>query len=210
VYCPRCGTPNEDDDRFCSACGASLKTSPKTSQPISFRQRLDRIVGTTRKGRLVSAGTVLALTVAVIGFIALKPKDETAPRDGYTIAADGVCLDAKHEILAAERRVASGEAGTGAFARELVPIVAAWRSRFEALSVPSDRLEQAEGLESALLEAEARIGGLARIAESGSKREVVASAEAADAASAHVEEAVAALGLSECAQATIGLSGNSR
>jgi len=25
VYCPRCGTPNQDSDAFCRNCGASLK-----------------------------------------------------------------------------------------------------------------------------------------------------------------------------------------
>ncbi|HEX5711714.1 MAG TPA: hypothetical protein VFX85_00185, partial [Solirubrobacterales bacterium] len=97
-----------------------------------------------------------------------------------------------------------------AFAQELVPIVANWRSRFEALQVPSDRVAQAEGLEGTLLEAEVELGGLARVAASGDRREVVASAEEADDASVGVEEAVAELGLSECASARIGLSENTR
>lgn len=208
MHCPRCGTPNEPGDRFCSSCGATLKVTSEPRERLSFRQRLAQILGTTRKARLVSGATALALVVAVISFIALAPDDESIPRDGYTVAADRLCLNAKGEIVAAERRASA--AGTDAFARELVPIVASWRGQFEALSVPSDRVEQAEALEAALLESEAKIGGLARIAADGGDKEIVVSAEEADAASAKVEEAVAALGLSECASATIGLSGNNR
>jgi hypothetical protein len=206
VYCPRCGTPNEPGDRYCSACGATLKGASEPKEQVSFRQRLARIVGTTRKARIASAGTVLALVVAVIAFVALEPEEGSIPRDGYTIAADELCLDAKGEIVAAERRASA--ISTDTFARALVPIVASWRGQFEALAVPSDRVEQAEALEGALLEAEARIAGLARVAADGARKEVVASAEEADAASARVEEAVAGLGLSECAAATIGLSGS--
>jgi hypothetical protein len=206
VYCPRCGTPNEAGDRYCSACGATLKDASEPKEQLSPRQRLARIFGTTRKARIVSAGTVFALLVAVVAFVALKPEEESIPRDGYTIAADELCLHAKGEILAAERR--ANAIGTGTFAHALVPIVASWRGQFEALSVPPDRVEQAEALEGALLEAEAKIAGLARVAADGARKEVVASAEEADAASAQVEEAVVGLGLSECASATIGLSGN--
>ncbi len=209
MHCPRCGTPNEAGDRYCSSCGATLKAAPEPQQQASSRQRLLQIVGTTRKARLITGGTVLALVVAVIAFIALEPEDDSIPRDGYTIAADQLCLAAKGEILAAERRASKG-GDTAAFAGELVPIVATWRSRVEALEVPSDRTGQAEALEGALLEAEAKIGGLARVAGDGSRREIVASAEEADAASGRVEVAVAELGLSECASATIGLSGNNR
>ena len=209
MYCPRCGTPNEDGDRFCSSCGAGLQKAKEPQEQVSARDRLGRIVGTTRKARLITGATVLALVVAVIAFIALEPdSEETIPRDGYTIAADQLCLKAKGEIVAAERRAASG--GTAAFATELVPIVADWRSRFEALAVPADRTEEAQQLEAALLEAEVQIGGLARVATDGDKAEIIASAKRSDAASAGVEEAVASLGLGECAGATIGLAGNTR
>jgi uncharacterized Zn finger protein (UPF0148 family) len=208
VHCPRCGTPNEAGDRFCSSCGAALQAPKDPKERISIRERAVRIVGTTRKARLITAATAIALTVAIAAFIALKPSEDTIPRDGYTIAADQLCLEAKGDIVAAERRAAAK--GTSAFAEELVPIVASWRSRFEALAVPSDRTEQAQQLEGALLEAEAKIGGLARVAATGDRAEILASAKRSDAASAGVEAAVASLGLSECASATIGLSGETR
>jgi predicted nucleic acid-binding Zn ribbon protein len=207
VYCPRCGTPNEDGDRYCSACGATLeKAAAEPKEQLSTRERLARILGTTRKARLITAATALALLVAVIAFFALDTAEEEAiPRDGYTLAAERICLDAKQEIVAAER-----QATAGSLASSLVPVVASWRAQFEALAVPADRGEQAQGLEAALLEAETELGGLARASRAGTKAEVLASAKEADAASARVEEAVAELGLGECAAATIGLSRNSR
>jgi predicted nucleic acid-binding Zn ribbon protein len=210
VYCPRCGTPNEDGDRFCSSCGATLKkAAAEPAEQLSFRDRLSRILGTTRKARLITAGTALALLIAVFAFFALDAdEEEEIPRDAFTLAAERICLDSKQEIVAAERRAV---AGTGdALASSLVPIIASWRSQFEALAVPADRGPQAQNLEATLLEAEAELGGLARASASGGKAEILASAKEADAASARVEEAIAELGLSECAAATIGLSGSNR
>jgi zinc ribbon protein len=204
VHCPRCGTPNDDGDRFCSACGAELRRPSAPEEPVPAGERLRRIVGTTRKARLITAATVLAFAVAIAAFIALKPSEDTIPRDAYTIAADHLCLNAKREIVVAERQ--SSRVGTSVFASELVPIVAAWRSRLHELRVPPDRIEQAKLLEAALLEAEVKMGTLARVAEGGGKQQILASAKQADTASADVEEAVSALGLSRCADARIGLS----
>ena len=210
MYCPRCGTPNESGDRFCSACGAALQEPSKPQEQLSPRERIGRTLGTTRRARLTTGATVVALVIAVVAFVALKPSEDTIPRDAYTIAADRLCLGAKGEIVALERRFSrqAGRPDTSVFAQELVPIVTNWRSRFKELDVPSDRTEEAQGLEAALLEAEIRIAGLARVAGMGNEEKTLASAQQADLASTGVEEAVASLGLSHCAQATIGLSPN--
>jgi hypothetical protein len=203
VYCPRCGSPNEPGDRFCSACGAGLRTTaPKERR--APHDRISRLLGTTRKARLVSAATAIALVTAVVAFFALN-SDEGIPRDAYTVAADGFCLQAKREIVSARRDYRD----PSAFSQALVPIVGGWRAQLHKLAVPSDRVEQARQLEAALLEAELRIAKLARIAEQGGKRAALASAKRADKASAAVEEAVANLGLSECAAAVIGFAPNS-
>lgn len=150
----------------------------------------------------------MALAVAIAAFFALDSDDKTIPRDAYTVAADSLCLEAKEQIVAAERRFgsASGPADLSALAAELVPIVANWRSRLQDLVVPADRIEQAQELEAALLGAAVKIGGLSRDAAEGEARKTVASAGEADAASAGVEEAVSSLGLSRCAAATIGIA----
>jgi hypothetical protein len=148
------------------------------------------------------------VVVAVVAFLALEPSDDGIPRDAYTITADRLCLSAKQQIVAAERGSGDqrGPGDASVFARELVPIVTSWHSQLRELAVPVDRVEQARQLETALLEADVRIAALARVAADGNPRKTVASAKSADAASAGVEEAVAALGLSECAEATIGFT----
>lgn len=171
-----------------------------------MRERLTAIVGRTRKARWVTAATAFAIAVAVAAFIALKPSDATIPHDAYTIAADRICLGAKGEIVAIEERARKRGSDASTFARALVPIVATWRSRFQALRVPSDRVEEAQRLEAALREVELRIASLARVAGAGNRAATIASAKRADAAATEVEEAVSSLGLSHCARATIGLS----
>jgi hypothetical protein len=200
VYCPRCGSPNEPGDRFCSACGAALReTAPKEHR--APRERLARLFGTTRRARLISGATALALVAALAAFIALNT-DEGIPRDAYTIAADGICLEAKRDIVSARKESGS----PSSFPRALVAIVGNWRDQLRELSIPSDRVEQAHELEAALLVTQIRIARLARVAGLGEKRAALASAKQAEEASAGVEEAVASLGLDECAEAAIGFT----
>lgn len=212
MHCPRCGTPNEPGDRYCSSCGAQLPRGPEAEkEEVSPGERLRRLVGTTRKARLTTAATVAAIAIAIAAFIALKPSSENSiPRDAYTIKADHICLSAKHNIVAVERSFGrQGKGSIAQLARELVPVVAAWRSAMGELTAPEDRVELARELEGALLEAEVQIGGLARAAGASDKRETVAKAKEAEAASATVEEAVSALGLSHCAEAAIGFMAKS-
>lgn len=135
---------------------------------------------------------------AIAGFIVLKPKDEGIPRDSYTVSADRLCMTAKRQIVAA------GREGGSAFARQLVPIVVNWRERLADLHTPNDRRGQEAQLDAALRAVEIDAAALTRVAESGKRRLILASARAADAASTHVEQAVSELGLSDCASETIG------
>jgi hypothetical protein len=208
MFCPRCGTENQDGDRFCSSCGAALGGAEKSAEPRSARDTLGKLIGTSRKARLVTAGTVLAVVVAIVAFIALKPseEEETIPRDAYTVKADKLCIASKQAIVAIETQYAKSDA-VEKLATELVPVVAAWRTQLSELTVPPEpagRAELAAGLEAALLETEAQLGGLARVAKSGDTKEVVAKAKSVDAATGTVEEAASALGLTECEEATIG------
>jgi hypothetical protein len=201
VYCPRCGTPNEPGDRYCAACGTQLNQVETTEEQRSGRERLAKLIGTDRKSRLITGVTIAAFVVAVVGFIALSADDEDSiPRDRYTLAAERICLSSKQSIV-----TASG-AGGSAYARQLVVIVVSWREQLADLQVPEDRLEQARQLDEALREAEIEVAALARISETGNRARTLASAKRAEAATADVEEAIADLGLSRCARATIGVS----
>lgn len=210
MYCPRCGTPNEPGDRFCSSCGASLRkvdTEPKQSRGLG--ERLGRIAGDSRRSRLLTASTVLALVIAIAGFIALNPKgDETIPRDSYTLAAERICLGAKRQIVAAEQSaVRQAEHGdSSAVARALVPIVASWRAELGVLKTPEDRVQKAEDLDRALRDVEIQVAKLALVADAGDRKHTLDQARRVDAETASVEAATASLGLSECAEATIGFA----
>jgi hypothetical protein len=208
VYCPRCGTSNEDGDRYCSACGTALGREDSAQGGKSARERIGGLVGTTRRARLISAVTTLAVVVAVVSFIVLDPDDGEIPRDDYTLAAEQICLNAKQEIFATGQRFRAGgnAGGASAFARNLLPAVSGWRLRFEELEVPADRSGEAVQLAAALREVEARIAKLARAAAASDPERVVANAAArADEASTAVEEAVASLGLDECASVQLGV-----
>jgi hypothetical protein len=162
-------------------------------------------VGTDRRTRLITGATAVALIIAGIAFFTLGDDEETIPRDAYTIAADRMCIAAKRQIVAVERAGLQGKAPDSS-ARNLLPVVAEWRSNFDALEVPSDRLEQARALDAALQEVETRIGALARISAEGDRKTLLARAKAAEEASAEVEEAVSDLGLSHCSSLAIGFT----
>jgi len=206
VYCPRCGTPNEAGDRYCSACGAALGRDEPAPQGASVRERIGRLAGTTRRARLATGATALAIVVAVVSFVALEPSDDETPRDGYTLAAERICLDAKRQIFAVGQsfRARRASESAGAFARSLLPAVTGWRLRFGEMGVPRDREEEAAQLVAALREVEVRIAQLARVAGAADPKRTAASAGRADEASTAVEEAVASLGLEECARVKLG------
>lgn len=215
MFCPRCGAPGDDGDRYCAVCGATLPGAdeqPKESR--TFGSRVKAIVGGTRRARLVTLATVLAVVVAVIAFIAIKPSEEeevVIPRDAYTIAADHVCVQAKKSIAASERHSIvearkTSDAEPGAFAQALVPIVIRWRTEMNALQVPADRTELATALDAALREVEVEIATLARVAQEGDQEATVERAEQVDEVTTRVESAVSGLGLTNCAELTLGVA----
>jgi hypothetical protein len=209
MYCSRCGTQNKVGDRFCSSCGASLQGGDSPGEPRpSLGERLGSVIGNSRKAQLATLGTVIALIVAVIAFIALKPSDDgekTIPRDAYTVAADNMCVAAKQRIVAVERQALSGGGGDISL-DALVPVVTSWRREFEAMRVPTDRVEQSRHVAEALRQVEIQLAGLTLATEEGKAAGTLASAKKVDEASTEVEEAVAELGLSHCARRPIALS----
>lgn len=198
MHCPRCGSPNEPGDRYCAACGANLGHGGEAEEERSARERLSSLLGSDRRARFVSVATIVALAVAVVGFFALASDDDSIPRDRYTLAAERSCLQAKRQIVAA------GKEGGGAYARQLVPIAVSWREALAETPPPADRRRQARDLDLALREVEIEAAALTRASEAGDRARTLAIAKRTDLASAEVEEAIAALGLSECASATLG------
>lgn len=209
MYCPRCGAENEPGDRYCAACGAGLRdVAGGGGEQPSVRQRAAGLIGKTRRARIVTVATVVALLAAVVAFAALQTDEDEIPRDAYTVAADRDCLNAKRGIVAARLvfQRQPGPTDASYLARTLLPVIGRWRQQLGELSPPADRIEAAAALDAALLEAELRIGQLARTAPRRETEATLVSARQADEASSAVEEAVAGLGLSRCAEASIGFT----
>lgn len=214
VYCPRCGAQCKSGAKFCSSCGESLDAGlpAKSSESRSRGDRLGKIVGENRSARLVTAGIVAALLVAVVAFFALpSDDDEEIPYDAYTRAADELCVAEKQAIVAAGQSSLAEEAGgarLAAYAGGLVPIAVEWRTSLAGLSVPADRAEAAASLDLALRRVAVEAGALARAARTLGQRAALARANQVDAATAKVEQAVERLGLRRCASLEIGVSRN--
>jgi len=214
VFCPRCGAPNDEGDRFCAACGTILPgAGPAAEEKRSAGERALAVLGGTQRARIVTVATVLALAIAGGAFIALKPDDEeavTIPRDAYTIAADNLCVQAKKQIAVSEQRsvadASKASANPGAFAQALVPIIIKWRTELNALQAPADRGELANSLDAALREVEVEMATLARVAQEGEEKATVARAKQVDEVTTRVEAAVAGLGLTKCARITLGVA----
>ena len=160
----------------------------------------------------MTIGTVVALLVAVGAFLALPSDDgDEVPYDGYTRAADEICVAEKEAIVAAGQRSLTEPAGgarLAAYAGGLVPVVVEWRSAFDGLAPPADRAGAAEDLRLALRRVSVEAGALARVARTLGPSAALARAKEVDAATGEVELAVDELGLSRCAGLGIGVRGN--
>jgi hypothetical protein len=171
--------------------------------------RLRKLAGESRRARLLTIGTALAMVAAIVAFLAL-PSDggDEIPYDAYARAADRLCVAEKESIVAAGQKAlaeSSGGAQLAAYAGGLVPVVVEWRSSLDGLSPPADRAEQAEGLSAALRRVAVEAGATARIARTLGQKSALARAKEVDAATAEVEQAVDDLGLRRCGNLGIGV-----
>jgi zinc-ribbon domain len=199
MYCPECGTENEVGNRYCVNCGAPLSKDADAAAHPSSRERVARLVGTTRRERLLSGATLVAVLVAVAAFVLLKPTDEGPGQDSFTRAADRNCANEKLRIKALERNIAEQpQPDIERFATGLVEIVEEWRLGLDASSAPTVHAAEARALDSALLHVLIEAGGLARVARAGNPKQVAAQAQLVDRASARVDAAADALGLDSC------------
>lgn len=159
------------------------------------------MVGTTRRARLLTAGTVLALALAVVAFIVLPANEESVPRNDYVIAADHICVVSKEQVAAAGVKAANGQGPQSVerFGRQLVLIAAQWRAALASHGAPAAQIDQARALDVALRDVEVGAGVLTVAAERG-QGDLVGLARKLDERTREVESAIADMGLSHCAR----------
>lgn len=208
VFCPRCGAESPDDVRYCSACGAELpkrrdddrdgaEAGAGATRGERVRARLRRLVGRSRKERVVSGITALLVVVAVVAFIRLDPAedDETsAARD----ALDASCVAAKAQVVDAANAL-SGPGGAGQYAVLVVVAMLDLRDAASASAVPGE-----QDLEQAAFDAAVAAGRFGRVArEGGSQDEVAAALEQSTDALDGLSRPTEDLELANCAGAAI-------
>jgi hypothetical protein len=200
VFCPRCGTENPDDNRFCVSCGTQLKGAGAAAAPKKgIKERAVGLIGRSRKERLITGGIVLAVVIAVISLLSLDTDDETA---APSAATDAACVNAKRAVAkAATDARGGGIQGVQLYAADVIVALLDFRQAvLEAEPASTAKDDVVVELRQAAIET----GGLARLAREGAgPRQVTAQATRIDAATQGLDEAIADLGLSRCAQVRI-------
>ena len=69
VYCPKCGTKNEDTAEFCVKCGASLQMGTASSRRYERRKAEQECFGLPHGGAI--AGIVIGVIVVIWGISTL-------------------------------------------------------------------------------------------------------------------------------------------
>jgi len=77
VVCPKCGTKNEEDAKYCAQCGANLETGAYPSRRYK-RRREEECFGIPRGGTIV--GLAIGVIIILWGFIWLLQQVNVLPK----------------------------------------------------------------------------------------------------------------------------------
>jgi len=77
VVCPKCGTKNEEDAKYCAQCGANLETGAYPSRRYE-RRREEECFGIPRGGTIV--GLAIGIIIVLWGFIWLLQQVNVLPK----------------------------------------------------------------------------------------------------------------------------------
>jgi hypothetical protein len=207
MYCPNCGAENDERNRFCVNCGSELSSrreaSGATARPKDrgARDRLAQLVGPTRRARLATAVTVIALVIAVVAFLSLDTNGDETAESPYLQSVDRVCVAEKERISALGREVLSQELpNPREFPSVLVTALAEWQSSLRQTPPPPEHAEEIQALEASLLATLVEAGKLSRlIREEASAQVINKQAQAVDEATGRLNETIDVSGLPVCA-----------
>lgn len=201
MFCPRCGEETDGDARYCGSCGAELpRPGKRDAEERSAGERIGDLVGRTRRERMITGGTVLAIAIAIAAFFALDTDTDesvtSALNRGDAEAVDAACIVAKQTIADAAGRVAeAGGANLEEYSAAVLRSIVEFRSQVRSLPANSG-LDQ---LDAALLEAATEAGELSRLAREDPSQ-AADQATTLEEATGGIEAAIAELGLTGCAQ----------
>jgi hypothetical protein len=203
MFCPRCGAENDDANRFCVNCGSELaKEEGAEESPASPRERLGRLIGTTRRARLVTVATVIAIVIAVVAFLSLDSDEGGATANSaYLESVDQACVAEKERISTLEEEVLRRRSlNPQEFASVLVTALAEWRAKLRQTPPPPEDAEEIQAMETALLTTLVEAAKLSRsIREGGSTLSISRQAQAVDESTREVNQTIESIGLSDCA-----------
>lgn len=158
-------------------------------------ERLQRLVGRTRRERVVSGLIVGLLVVAVIGFIALDPAEDEPAASAAQDALDADCAAARARVVEASDVLAEPD---GAEAYALRVVVAMMDLRDAAAA---SGLSGTEDLRAAALDVAAAAGRVGRLSREGAPAAEQALAEQQSTeTTARLSSAAEDLGLDDCSR----------
>jgi hypothetical protein len=205
VFCPRCGDENPDGVRYCSSCGSALPRLTEEPEPAPagglrgrIAHRLRRLVGRTRRERVVSGVTVSLLVVAVVAFLVLDTPEEELPANPARDTLDQACVTAKAQVVEAANALAGTD---GADAYSLGVVIAMQDLRDAATE---SGLPDVADLRTAAFDAAVAAGRFGRLAREEAPGESLQEAltRSTDALTA-LSEPTEDLGLDRCAATLI-------
>jgi hypothetical protein len=167
-----------------------------------------RLAGESREARLITVGTLLAIVVAVVAFLALEEDadDESVPT-GYVAEADRICVQGKERVALLGQQSFSPESNDpnplDDYVVASIRITREVRVDLGELEPPADLREEAEALDAALGEVIAALTQLGRAASTG--EDLLPAVTRVEAAQDTSEQAVEGLGLRACSRLEVGL-----
>jgi zinc-ribbon domain len=214
MFCPRCGKPNEEGARYCSACGEELpelgeEAAEATRRP-SLRARMGRLIGRNRRERQISAGIAIALVVAIVAVIAISTggsEDTDGAQSAYVEQADRICIESKQALAIVGNRVSESrrdpKGALALYAGAVAEIAADWRSRLAGLDPPPDSKEASARLDEALAKLKDEADEVVVRAQAGQNPRRLRTQLAA--AGSRTQQATDALGLEDCAEGELAI-----
>jgi hypothetical protein len=172
---------------------------------------MGRLIGSSRRERLITAGTVLAVVIAIVAVVVLvtggSDDGDSRGRDSgeqpaYQKRAEQTCLGSKRALAAVAKRASRSEndptAALALYAGAVAELAGDWRTQQDALDPPPGHEDAASRLEFALAKLEVVARGVAVQTDAGEDPRRLRARLAH--VGARVEQAVEANRLDRCAK----------